>query len=189
MNRSLLAALACVLVLLVSGPARAADQPKEGQAFPALELAKPTQAAALKYLGLPPGAGVFSLGQVKAQVVLVEVFSMYCPICQAEAPRINQLNELIKARSLADRLKVVGLGAGNSDFEVGVFRDKYQVPFPLLPDPDFKAHKALGEPRTPWFLLLRTRPGAQPQIIFTHLGGIGEPPAFLDTLVQKAGLK
>jgi peroxiredoxin len=154
-----------------------------------LKLTRPTQAGEASYLGLASGQGAFALGQVKASYLLVEVFSMYCTFCQADAPQVNQLFELIKQQKLEAAIKMVGLGAGNSAYEVGVFRKKYNIAFPLLIDPDFSAHQALGQPRTPFFLLLKLGGSGEPQVLFTHLGAIGQPQEFLATLKQKAGLK
>lgn len=125
---------------------------------------------------------------MKASYVLLEIFSMYCTFCQADAPQVNQLYDLIKQQKLEGALKMVGVGAGNSDYEVGVFRKKYKVPFPLLVDPDFNAHQALGQPRTPFYILLKLKTGGEPQILFTHLGPIDQPQEFLATLKQKASL-
>jgi len=185
MRRGLAWAVGGALILLAA--AWAGAQPREGEAFPALAIKAPTKASESKYLGLAPGAKSFRLDQVKAQAALVEVFSMYCPICQAEAPRMNEVYAMIQARGLGEKLKVLGLGAGNSDYEVGVFRAKFKAPFPLLPDADFTLHKGLGEPRTPLLLLVKIS-GGKAQVVYAHLGPLGEPKAFLDTLLAKAGI-
>lgn len=187
--KKLLPLLLLAALCLGGTPPAAASPPKEGDAFPALKFAVPSQAGHARYLGLAASQEPFALGQIKASHLLVEVFSMYCTFCQADAPQVNQLLELIKQQDLEGKLKVVGLGAGNSEYEVGVFRKKYKVDFPLLPDADFSAHQALGQPRTPFFILLKLSGQEPPQVLYTHLGAIGPPQEFLDTLKQKAGLK
>ncbi len=96
----------------------------------------------------------FTLSEAPAAYLLVEIFSMYCPICQAEAPNVNELFSAVeKDESLKTKLKVLGIGVGNTPFEVDVFRKKYDIKFPLLPDDSFAVQKAFSEHvRTPTFL-------------------------------------
>lgn len=187
MKKGAIWALLGFLAVVTAAPAWAAP-PQAGEAFPALELKAP-EGAGGKYLGLAPGVKSFRLEQVKAQAVLVEVFSMYCTICQAEAPRMNEIYAALQQRGLADKLKLLGLGAGNSEMEVGVFRDKFKVPFPLLPDSDYVLHKALGEPRTPLLLLVKLGGGQPPAVVMSHLGPLGETKTFLDKVLEKAALR
>jgi peroxiredoxin len=187
MKKAALWTLWTFLALGTAAPAWATP-PQTGEAFPALELKAP-EGAAGRYLGLAPGAKTFRLEQIKAQAVLVEVFSMYCTICQAEAPRMNELFATLQQRGLGDKLKLLGLGAGNSEVEVGVFRDKFKTPFPLLPDSDYALHRGLGEPRTPLLLLMKLGGGQPPQVVMSHLGPLGDPQAFLAKLLEKAALK
>lgn len=57
-------------------------------------------------------------------------------------------------------MKMLAIGTGNNAREVAHFRKYFNVPFPILADPDFKAHEALKKARTPLILLVdkRSRP-------------------------------
>lgn len=88
------------------------------------------------------------------------------------------------------KIKLVGIGANNSPFEVKHFKDTYQVPFPLFPDGDMAIHNALGgEVRTPYFIGLKIKEKGAPEIFFTQLGGFKNADAFLHTIVKASGLK
>lgn len=154
-----------------------------------LELAGPVAKSAAAYLGVPAGEGGVRLSRVKADFLLVEVFSMYCPYCQAEAKNVNALYELLQKSPAAARVKMLGIGAGNTPFEVGFFRDKYGVPFPLFPDAEFACHKSLQGPGTPYFLLLKADGTGAFTVLYGKLGAFGDPGKFLDTVLAKAGLK
>lgn len=54
----------------------ATDPPPEGGVLPQFELPLPQDAQARTYLGLPD-SGKFTVPQIKAQLVIVEIFSMY----------------------------------------------------------------------------------------------------------------
>ncbi len=167
----------------------AAAPPAKGEPFPAITLPVPKDAEEKNYLGLS-GSGVFKITQVKAQAVLIEIFSMYCPHCQKDAPGINELFQAIeKDPELKGRIKIIGIGAGNSAYEVGVFKKTYKVPFPLFPDERFVLHKALGEPRTPYFFLVRIDQGGTGLVTYSELAGFQGVESFLEIIRKSAGIK
>jgi hypothetical protein len=100
---------------------------------------------------------------------------------------LNTLHKLIQDKGLSDKLKLVGLAAGNSPFEVNVFKEKYAITFPLLPDKDFTAHKALGQVGTPFYYVLK-REGTGFAIVDARLGRVSSPQAFLDEVIAKTSL-
>lgn len=164
------------------GYAQAKEPFKQGETLPDLVLAVPGEASQAAYLGLQSEKGqTFRIGQIKQPWVLIEVFNMYCTICQGEAEKVNRLYEKISQGPLNDKLAVIGIGVGNSPFEVKVFRNRYRIKFPLFADGDFKLHKLLKEPRTPYFLLVRVREPSL-RIALTNLGAFGQVPDFLADL-------
>ena len=54
----------------------ATDPPPEGEVLPQLELPVPEDAQAKSYLGLA-GRGKFTVPQINARLVIIEIFSMY----------------------------------------------------------------------------------------------------------------
>jgi thiol-disulfide isomerase/thioredoxin len=168
--------------------ASAAQPPAAGELLPEMKLAVPVEREHRAYLGLSSGDS-FEVQQVKADVVILEVMSMYCPFCQKEAPNLNELYRLIEGNpKLKGRIKLIGIGAGNSAYELKVFRERYQVPFPLAPDGDYHIHLSLGEVRTPYFIGVRIEKGG-PRVFYSKLGGFEDAGAFLEEIFRLSGLK
>jgi peroxiredoxin len=184
----LLLAVVVAATLAVSSLA-AGGPPAKGDPLPPLTLPSPKTPEERAYLGLS-GEGPFKVPQIKSQLVILEVFSMYCPFCQVEAPVVNELYQLIEENpELKGKIKIIGLGAGNTPFEVEVFKKKYTVPFPLLPDADFKIHKALGEVRTPYFIVSRLQKDKPPQVVYSELGTLNGAKPFLEKIRTLSELK
>lgn len=176
----------CIMILFTAAPA-ASGPPAPGDDFPNIPLKMPENREYRDYLGLK-GGKTFSMGDIKARVVIVEVLSMYCPHCQREAPRVNELFRMIEDdASSRGRVKLIGIAAGNSAFEADIFRKKYGIPFPLIDDGDFTLHKALGEVRTPYFFGVVVGEGA-PRVVHSKLGGFENPKEFLSEIMKNAGL-
>ena len=65
----------CLLLLIC--PAPAADKPPAvGDTLPTIKLALPEDSQTRTYLGLE-GSGQFAVPQIKAEVVVIEIFNMY----------------------------------------------------------------------------------------------------------------
>lgn len=174
--------LATLIATIPNKPAHAKNPLGKGQLMPDLELPMPGEAAQASYLGLEPGqAKTFRISQIKKDWLLVEIFNMYCTICQGEAHEVNQLYQKIRQSPLNDQLAMIGIGVGNSPFEVNVFRNRYRIEFPLFPDMGYKVHKALGEPYTPHFVLVRLKQG-ELRIFLSNMGSFGQPSDFLADL-------
>ncbi|MCX7634794.1 MAG: TlpA family protein disulfide reductase [Syntrophales bacterium] len=167
----LIAAMAALLLFPLGHAAGQTSIPDVGAVFP----------------DLSPG---FNLPRLQDGFVIIQIFSMYCPYCQREAPNVNKLYAMIEADpSLRNRVRLVGIGVGNTPYEVDTFRKRYQIRFPLYSDGDFRIHKKLGEPRTPHFFGVRINPDGSNRIFFSRLGEFGDPAAFLAEMVRLSGIK
>jgi peroxiredoxin len=178
-----------LLLTLVSPVLPANKPPAKGETLPVFNLPIPKSSTEKGYLGLS-GDGFFKIPQIKTKVVIVEIYSMYCPYCQKDAPGINELYNLIeKNPDLKNKIKMIGIGAGNTSFEVETYKKTYQVPFPLFPDKDFAVHKACGEVRTPYFIVVKINDDGTHQIVHAQLGNYPGAEPFLEIVLKASGLK
>ncbi|MDT8379182.1 MAG: redoxin domain-containing protein [Desulfotignum sp.] len=179
--------LVLIFSLFMGAPVSAGNLDDTDLSF---SLPVPGSADERAYLGLDDSQ-TFTLGQIKADMVILQIFSMYCPICQREAPKVNAMYERVAADpEMSRRIRFAGIGAGNSAFEVDFYQKTYQVPFPLFSDGDFAIHKQLKEVGTPHFIGLTITPGTDQgyTVFFARSGEMGDPVAFLDRLLASSGL-
>ena len=179
-----------LLFSLFGGPSQAANVPPvKGGALPAIKLPVPKDPREKNYLGLSNRA-FFEIPQIKARIVIIEIFSIYCPQCQKIAPGIEELYQIIENDlDLKGKIKLIGIGAGNSFYEVEVFKKTYHTPFPLFPDNDFTIHKALGEVRSPYFIAVRINRDGTHEVVHSELDSFKEAQVFLQLIIRASGLK
>lgn len=181
--------LALVVIAWTGQAAQHPTGPQAGDILPNFSLSDPGNAAQRAYLGILAN-DPFSLDQISSEVVIIEVFSMYCPICQKEAPKVNRLFQEIEANpSAKGRIKVIGIGVGNSAYEVQYYAKNYEVPFPLFADSDFSIHQKLGQVRTPYFIVLKRDENGAQRVLYSQLGEFDQPASFLEKIMSLAGLK
>ncbi len=171
--------VALSLAVLFSQPAGAI--PSVGDSFPAITLQTPDSRGDRDYLGIG-GGKTFTTGDIKADVVVVEFFSMYCPHCQADAPATVDLFDSIKKDSrLSKQVRMIGIGVGNSKYEVGIFKKKYHIPFPLFPDGEYTVLELLDIRQTPTYIVF-TIAGGKATVAYTQLGRIKDVGSFITML-------
>lgn len=167
------------------------DRVQAAEKLPEITLTVPDDQKYRDYLGLNTVAGEdFSVADIPTDLLLIELFSMYCPYCQAEAPRVNELFSLAEQqKENGVTMKIIGLGASNTQFEVDYFKESFEVQFPLFPDKTMKHYKELGGEGTPGFILCRFKKGEEPEIVMRQSGGFDDAEDFMKFLMQKAGYK
>jgi thiol-disulfide isomerase/thioredoxin len=171
-------------VLVATAPAAVFGQapPVAGDRLEGLRLMAPEDPTHRAYLGLVEG-GEFDILDISGRLLIVEIFSMYCPHCQREAPSVNRLYEAIAASAaLREQAKLIGIGVGNSAYEVDHFRNHYQIPFALFPDEDFVIHQSLGEVRTPYFLIVDLGAADKGRVLWTEAGKMDSLESYLERL-------
>ena len=189
-HKPLICCAAFAICLLVATHAALAftNAPAIGESLPPFKLPIPQDARAERYLGLS-GPGQFTIAQIEAKVVIIQIFSMYCPVCQKEAFRVNKLYSTIqKRKDLKDKIKMIGIGTGNTPFEVGFFQKKYEVDFPLFSDENLSIHQILGELRTPYFIGVKINRDGSNEVFYSRLGQFRDVDSFLRRIVELSGL-
>gem|GEM_PF-3304834 len=132
--------------------------PKSGNPFPDLAFnSLPAGAAAA--LGLPADVDSFSLSQLDGQLAIVMVTDLYCRYCQKAAPQAVRLYRLLQERQPDGNVRMLAIALANSEFEANLYREKYSIPFPVMPDPDSQLRTAMGKVGTPAFFAVRLGTG------------------------------
>jgi peroxiredoxin len=148
--------------------------------FPDLKFIQSLSREERNYLGLPPKK-TFSFREIRGDLILVEFLSTYCINCQRQAPIFNEVYSSIERDPrLKGKVKMIGIAAGNNLNEVQIFEKVYQIPYPILSDPRFDAHAAVGGPRTPFSIWVRRDAKGNSIVVSTHLGLIETAKAALD---------
>lgn len=175
-----------VSALAAGGTLDDAVAPKQGELLANFSLPVPQDPEKAAYLGIDPAAETFRLNDIEAKALLIEIFSMYCPFCQREAPVVNEMFANLRASDMGSELKMLGIGTGNSAYEVDVFREKFNVVMPLFPDPDFTVYDTIGQVGTPFFLLVQPRPEQDGLMILrVHEGILNDPQAFYTEIIDR----
>jgi thiol-disulfide isomerase/thioredoxin len=182
----LVVATICLTLYLAFQPFPARADLEVGQRFPDLTFSGALSAADRAYLGLIR-SGAFTLKDIQARYILIEIFSESCPHCILEAPKVNRLYRLIennpRLRGGDDQpavLKMMGVGFYGKAAAMEVWRIKYDAPFPLVPDPQAQIGKTLDIPGVPTYVVL----DRQGRVVFVHAGEIGRPRQFLRQILS-----
>ncbi len=155
----------CLTLILAFQAKGSAAVVKVGQGVGNLKFNPPLSAADQQYLGLGK-SGEFTLGDLKAPYVLLEILRTSCPYCMAQAPVMNELYQLVQASSLRSKLKFIGVCESNYQSAAKKFKADYNVPFPLIPDPYWEIGNALRIQGTPTMVVL----DKSGKVVFVHEG-------------------
>jgi peroxiredoxin len=146
---------------------------KLGDLFPPYTFPSPTSSWDRTYLGLAEDKP-FTLGDIQADLIVLELLNIYCTSCQKQAPIYNEIFDLVERDpSMAGKVKLVGVGVGNNEREVESFRKQKSIPFPILTDYQFQLYEAIGGPggiRTPFTILVRKDEKRRGIIVDSHMG-------------------
>jgi hypothetical protein len=150
--------------------------PQNGFTLPRISLELPSKKQEIHYLGLGPGT-TFTLDKVDSPIILIEIVGVYCPECHRQLPVLNQLFFWIqKDPTRAKKVKMMAIAVGATSMEVDHLKKEHRISFPVIKDPYFVIHKQIGEPRTPFTLLV----AKDRKVLLVHQGVIEDLNKFLD---------
>lgn len=160
-----------------------------GDIFPSYIFSARMTPEDLNYLGLTRSlkhylgfedTSAFSLMDIQAELIIIEFLNVYCTSCQAQAPVMNKVYELIqKEESLRKKVKLISICSGNNLHETNSFKKKNSIPFPMIPDPKFDAYESIGDPCGTPFILLVRKNRDKGIITWSHIGVINNPLFFV----------
>jgi len=157
-----------ILCIFWSQPVSGEQALTQNMTLPDLQLISAGSIEVQNYLGLK-SLEPFSLSQIQSKLILVEFYSIYCAVCQQQAPHINKLFKYVQGdRELSKDLKMIGIGLGNKPFEVKYYREAHSVKFPLFPDADKGVLNKTGIKATPVMVLMQP----SGKILMAHYGRI-----------------
>ncbi len=177
--------LLSALLLFASTGLLSADGLKYSKEIGTVKLNVPEDQALRKYLGINQKEGQFIIPQIRRGILIIEIFNMYCPHCQQYAPKVNELYTRINARAdTKDRVMMIGIGVGNSPYEVNIFRKKYNVMFPLFDDKAYSVANKLEGVLTPHFFGVALDGKGGYRVFYSQNGGFENADEFLNNLLK-----
>ena len=141
-----------------------------GTVLSEFKLEAPTTPVDQEYLGLK-GVDSFTLTQISGKLVIIDFISVWCTVCHKAAPIVNRLHNAIREDTVLNKdIKIMGIAVGNDDKEIAVYRKKFKVSFPVLPDKDETAFKAVNVPVTPYMI----GTNKEGKVLMNHVGVIDD---------------
>lgn len=126
----------------------------KGKPFPHIKLTAPTDKPSQNYLGLS-GEPEFSIEDIKGELVIVEIMNIYCHSCQSKAPINNKLYAQIQSDpEIKGRIKMLAIAVGSMDMHIKMFKDEYNTPYPMIPDPKLAVYDLMENGPVPQTLYI-----------------------------------
>jgi hypothetical protein len=144
---------------------------KKGDYFPKLSLEPPVESKHLPYLGIDEGKR-FTLNDVNADFILVDIMNTYCSGCRKQAPINNKLYSLIESTAgTKGRIKMFAIAVGCLDVYIKQFIENFNTLYPVIQDPKFVVYDAIGRSPLPLTIFIRPDPKTGESIVVgTHCG-------------------
>ncbi len=143
---------------------------RSGDSFPSISFPNPFTAEEKRYLGVDDKA-TLSLGDIQADVLVIKYLNTNCVYCVKSLPVFNEVFETIAQEpSLKRGIKIIAISAGDTPVEVAAFKEQHAVPYPIIPDTEFKAHKAVNEPTVPFIVVTKRDKQGRWVVATVHVG-------------------
>jgi peroxiredoxin len=160
---------------------------KSFMSFSEVEFPESVSAEQATYLGTVPGHKV-KLSGVKADVIILEVFNIYCYHCQRQVPNMNELYRLINKANLSGKIKIIGVAMSNTEIEVGIFKKKFNVFFPIFSDPDNSLYRVAGRGEAPYLNVLKSDGRGNIEKLYAIERNLPEAEKLLNSIMESSGI-
>jgi thiol-disulfide isomerase/thioredoxin len=155
---------------------------RSGDLLPTISCPNLLLAPERTYLGIGDQA-TFPLNDVQGDLVVIKFLNTNCVYCIKLLPTFDQIFQKIQQDDrLKARAKILAIGAGDTSTELDDFKKQYSIPYPVIPDMEFKAHKAVGEPRVPFIVVARKDKQGQWIVAMVNIGLIFSAESFVGEL-------
>lgn len=115
------------------------------------------------------------LADLRGRVVLVNFWATWCEPCEAEMPAMERLHAELGGADF----ELLAISVDDEAADVGAFRERLQLSFPILLDPDESVARAYQTFRYPETLLV----GPDGVIVERYIGGKDwDAPAYVDRI-------
>ena len=101
-----------------------------------------------------------------------------CRLCRTEGTRLFLKGERCRSAKCPNRGECYASGTAT-----------FLIMGDDFPDKDFGVHQACGEPRTPYFIIVKINEDGTHQIVHTQLGNYPGAEPFLELVLKASGLK
>jgi thiol-disulfide isomerase/thioredoxin len=175
---ALLAIVGCLTIVLALASWSMAAPPRASLAH--LKFSGTIEKADQQYLGLEK-SGAFTLQDIKAPYVLIEIMRTTCPHCVEQVPAVNRLYQLLANSTLKDKVKIIAVGESNHASALKQFKVTHKIPYALVPDPDWKIGTAFNIGGTPTTVVV----DKSGQVLFTEDGAFDNAEAVFKKLKSR----
>lgn len=155
-----------------------AQPPANGSEFPDITL--PAHPNATEH-NLP--VGEFALSDLSEDLIVLHVYSWFCAPCQKDGPKLVELDELIRERGLQNRIRLLGLAAGDDMSLVNRYVKRHNIPFAMFPDQTMRRHIRVGGVPVPYFFIIK-RDGRALTVLHQQAGMLENVGEFVDKILE-----
>lgn len=149
--------VALFLALLISIPAFCGPLIR-GAAIPDLSTDPLAESESYAKLGLSQTSGPVRLTDIKGEILILELFNRFCMSCLKQTAELEKFNQELQKLGLSDKIKILGIGIGNTGPDLVAFKKVVPYSYAVAPDQRFNFYYDIGDlDSAPTTLFLRRK--------------------------------
>lgn len=121
---------------------------------------------------------------LRAPIVVFDIFNMYCAKCQKKAPKTEAFHQLINKRNLTEKILFIGIATQNTNYEAAVFMKKFNLTFTVYSDRNSAYYELLNSKKWPWFVVMKRVEGDRYKVVYRGKALDGTPEEFLNKILE-----